>query len=238
RDVQAAALQHARERGKLENRIVVLDDESYPAGIVGLVAARLVDELARPVLLIGHDERGSRGSARSVPGFNIVEALTTCADLLERYGGHSAAAGFTIKSEHIPALEERLLAYAAERLPNNPTLTLEVDADVPLASLSWELLAQLGTLEPFGQGNPQPVLQSSRVRVVGAWTRGAEGQHLKLRVDDGQGGAVHDAIAFRLGKLAPYFSRHPWIDIAYTFEEHEWQGNRGLQLVIKDLRRA
>ncbi|HEU5090317.1 MAG TPA: single-stranded-DNA-specific exonuclease RecJ, partial [Roseiflexaceae bacterium] len=144
RDVQAAALQHARERGKLDNRIVVLDDESYPAGIVGLVAARLVDELARPVLLIGHDERGSRGSARSVPGFNIVEALATCADLLERYGGHSAAAGFTIQNEHIPALEARLLAYAADRLPSNPTLTLDVDADVPLASLSWELLAQLG----------------------------------------------------------------------------------------------
>ena len=96
--------------GKQANRIVVLDGEGYPAGLVGLVAAKLVEELARPVLLLERGAETSRGSARSVPGFNIIEALTACDDLFVRYGGHSAAAGFTIANERLPELEARLLA--------------------------------------------------------------------------------------------------------------------------------
>ncbi len=238
RDVQKIALEQVQTQGKTAQRIIVLDDAEYPAGIVGLVAARLVEELARPVIIIGHDQHGSRGSARSVPGFSIIDALGACGDLLLRYGGHSAAAGFLIERTNIPAFEARLLDYAADRLSDTPALTLDIDLDVQLASLNQELLAQLSTLEPFGQANQQPVLQSSRVRVTSAIARGADGQHLKLRVDDGTGGAAREAIAFRLGHLAPYFTRHPWIDIAYTLEEHEWQGKTELQLVIKDLRRA
>jgi single-stranded-DNA-specific exonuclease len=238
REVQAAALELARTSGKAENRIVVLDGADFPAGVVGLVAARIVEELARPVLLIERGEPTSRGSARSVPGFSIIDALQECDELLVRYGGHSAAAGFTIESARIASLERRLLEFASQRLPESPEPVLEIDAEVPLAALSWELLAQLGALEPVGQSNPQPMFMSRRVCVTGAWTRGAEGQHLKLRVKDEAGGAAHDAIAFRLGHLAGYFAKHPWIDIAYTFEAHEWQGNRDLQLNIKDLRRA
>jgi single-stranded-DNA-specific exonuclease len=232
KDVQARALELAKLRDKDKNQVVVLDDAEFPAGIVGLVAARLVEELARPVVLIERGDEHSRGSARSVPGFNIVEALNDCRELFVRHGGHAAAAGFTIPTDRIGELEERLLAYAA------PESALEIDAETPLANLSWELLEQLSTLEPFGQANPQPVLMSRRVHVGMAVTRGAEGQHLKLRLDDGERGASFEAIAFRLGHLAGYFERHPWLDIAYTFEAHEWNGHRSLQLNIKDLRRA
>ena len=239
KEIQQAARQQADDLGKTERPIVILDSADYPAGLVGLVAARLVEDLGRPVLMLERGEETSRGSARSVPDFNIIEALTSCDDLFVRYGGHSAAAGFTIETEKLPELEERLLAYATERLPDMEQLPpLEIDSEVPLAHLSWELLAQIAVLEPFGQANPQPVLMSRRVHVSGAWPRGAEGQHLKLRIDDGRGGPSFDAIAFRLGTLAGYFAKYPWIDIAYVLEAHEWNGNRTLQLNIKDLRRA
>jgi single-stranded-DNA-specific exonuclease len=113
---------------------------------------------------------------------------------------------------------------------------LEIDAELPLGMLTWELLDQLAVLEPFGQSNPQPILSSRRVRVAGAWAKGAEGQHLKLRLDDGAGGPTYEAIAFRLGNLAPHFAKPRLIDIAYTLEANEWNGSRTLQLNIKDLR--
>jgi single-stranded-DNA-specific exonuclease len=237
KEIQGLARQQAQDLGKQANRIVMLDSEGYPAGLVGLVAAKLVEELARPVLMLERGPETSRGSARSVPGFNILEALTTCEDLFVRYGGHSAAAGFTIATERLPELEARLLEYAETHLPDEMlTLALELDADVPLGALSWALLEQIAVLEPFGQSNPQPVLLSRRVRVISSRATGAEGQHLKLRLDDGAGGPSYDAIAFRLGQLAPHFAKPRVIDIAYTLEANEWNGSRNLQLNIKDLR--
>jgi single-stranded-DNA-specific exonuclease len=236
KDVQKAALEQIRALGKDTNRIVILDGEGYPAGVVGLVAAKLVEELARPVLLLERGETTSRGSARSVPGFSMIEALTECGDLFVRYGGHSAAAGFTIENERLHELEQRLLHYAEARLPEHPDPVLEIHSEAPLGALTWELHGQIAALEPFGQANPQPVLMSRRVRVSGAWPKGAEGQHLKLRLDDGRGGPSYDAIAFRLGHLAEHFQKPRQIDIAYTLEANEWNGSRTLQLNIKDLR--
>jgi single-stranded-DNA-specific exonuclease len=239
KEIQASARQQVEQLGKATNPIVVLDGADYPAGLVGLVAARLVEELGRPVLMLERGEEQSRGSARSVPGFSIIDALTACEDLFVRFGGHTAAAGFTIATDKLPELERRLLAYAEEHLPGELlTPALEIDAEVPLGALTWDLLAQIAVLEPFGQANPQPVLMSRRVRVAGAWARGADGQHLKLRLDDGHGGPSYEAIAFRLGHLVGYFEKYPWLDIAYTLEANEWNGSRTLQLNIKDLRRA
>jgi single-stranded-DNA-specific exonuclease len=239
RDVQEKARSEIETRGKHTERIIVLAGEDYSAGVVGLVAAKLVEEFGRPTLLIERSGDMARGSARSVPGFSIIEALTECADLFVRHGGHSAAAGFTIASDRIDELEARLLAYAADRLPDEMLEPrIEINADVPLHEISWGLQEQLAQLEPFGQANPQPVFMSRRVRVAGARTAGADGQHLKLRLDDGNGSGPLDAIGFRLGHLSGHFARHPWIDIAYTLEVNEWNGNRGLQLNIKDLRRA
>jgi single-stranded-DNA-specific exonuclease len=236
KEVQQSALAQIRELGKDANRIVILDGASYPAGLVGLVAAKLVEELARPVLLLERGAETSRGSARSVPGFNMIEALTACDDLFVRYGGHSAAAGFTIANDRLPELEQRLLRYAETRLPDQPDPTLDIHAEAPLGALSWELHHQLMALEPFGQANPQPVLMSRCVRVSGAWAKGAEGQHLKLRLDDGHGGPSYDAIAFRLGHLATHFQRPRSIDIAYTLEANEWNGSKTLQINVKDFR--
>jgi single-stranded-DNA-specific exonuclease len=238
KQVQAAAKAMAEADGRSERRVVLLDSPAFQAGVVGLVAGKLADEWGRPVLLIERGEELSRGSARSVPGFSVIDALTSCADLLERFGGHSAAAGFTIVSQRIPELDARLQAIAAAQLTDEMLQpSLSVDAEVGLNELSWELLAELAGLEPFGQGNPQPALMSAGLQVVDARTRGADGQHLKLLLRK-DGGSTYEAIGFRLGHLANALRRHPRIDLLYTLEANEWNGERKLQLNVKDLRRA
>ncbi len=238
RQVQAAAREQAEAAGKHQQRIVVIDGEDYPAGVVGLVAGKLVEQWGRPVLLIERGERESRGSARSVAGFSIIEALTTCEDLFIRFGGHSMAAGFTIANERIPELEQRLHELADARLTDEMLIpSITIDAEIDLSAVDWTLHAALTQLEPFGQANPSPMLMSRRVQVQGAWARGSDGQHLKLLLNR-EGQAPIDAIAFRLGHLAEPLRRHPWIDLAYTIEVNEWNDQRKIQLNVRDFRRA
>jgi len=238
KDVVAAARELAEAEGRQEQRIVVLAGEAFPAGVVGLVAGKLAEEWGRPVLLIERGPAESRGSARSVPGFNIVEALRSCEELFVRYGGHAAAAGFTIPTARLGELEERMAAIGAAELRDEMLVPrLAIDAVAGLNELSWGLLEEIQQLEPFGQANPQPVLLSAGVHVVDARPRGADGQHLKLLLRK-DGGPIHEAIAFRLGHLADALRRHSLIDVAYTLECNTWNGERRLQINVKDLRRA
>ncbi|NTU81803.1 MAG: single-stranded-DNA-specific exonuclease RecJ [Chloroflexales bacterium] len=237
RRVQAAAKEQAEAGGIHQRRVVVIAGEEYPSGVVGLVAGKLVEEWGRPVLLIEQGAAQSRGSARSVPGFSIIDALTSCSSLFVRFGGHAAAAGFTIDNPNIPVLEGQLLAIAERQLTDEmlqPALT--IDAQIGLDELGWDLLAELKRLEPFGQANPQPTLMSAGVQVVDVRPRGPDGQHLRLLLRDG--GQTYEAIAFRLGHLAEPLRRHPRIDVAYTFDDDQWNGERRLQLKVKDFRRA
>lgn len=238
KQVQAAAQAMAEASGKHKRRIVVIDGEDFPAGVVGLVAGKLVEEWARPVLLIERGAALSRGSARSIRGFNIIDALTTCKDLFVRFGGHSMAAGFTIASELLPELDARLQELGNEYLRDDMLVpTLDIDADIALSELNWGLYQELAQLEPFGQANPQPTFMSRRVKVVDARAVGKDGRHLKLRVAE-NGSPPVDAIAFRLGHLAGPLLKHPHVDIAYALEANVWNNERSLQLNIKDLRRA
>lgn len=234
--VQTEARAQAEETGKHQERIVVIDGQ-YPAGVVGLVAGKLVEEWGRPVLLIERGDTVSRGSARSVSGFNMVEALGTCKDLFVRFGGHSMAAGFSIANERLAELDERLQQLAATTLTDDMlTPTVTIDAEVELNDLTWELFNELSQLEPFGQANPQPTLMSRSVHVIDAQTR-SEGQHLRLIIAIPNGKPL-EAIAFRFGHLLEPLRKHPHIDIIYTLDAREWNGERKLQLNIKDFRRA
>ena len=237
KQVQTLARERAESDGKHELPVVVLDDAAFAAGVVGLVAGKLSEEWGRPVLLIERGETESKGSARSIPGFSIIDALTACDDLFVRFGGHAAAAGFTIATANLPALEARLLELAEGHLSDGmlqPAIT--IDATVDLNELGWPMLDELLRLEPFGQANQQPLLMSPGVEVVDARPRGGDGQHLRLLLR--KGGETYEAIAFRLGHLADALRRRPLIDVVYTLEANEWNGERRLQLNVKDFRRA
>ncbi len=239
RQVQAEAYQYAEQTGKHQQRIVILDSDNYPAGIVGLVAGKLVEQWGRPVILLARGAETSRGSARSIPEFNIFQALSTCQDLFDRFGGHSMAAGFTLTHEHLPEFMRRMHKLADEQLIDEmlqPSLC--IDTEIALSDLNWNLYDDLAQLEPFGQGNAQPILMSRAVQVLSARSIGADSKHLKFVLAQNGRGKPLEAIAFGLGHLAEPLLRHPWIDIAYTLEINRWNGTQSLQLNVKDFRRT
>ncbi len=205
----------------------------FRAGIVGLVASRLVDEFYRPAVVAEVGERVSRGSCRSIPEFHITDALDECTDLLVRHGGHAAAAGFTVSNENLDSLADRLRRLAAERLADVELIpALTIDAEVELAHMSWELQRELAQLEPCGYANPHPLFLSRNVRLLGQRAVGKEGRHLKLRLSDGC--TTWDGIAFRQGEWAGKLPDR--VDIAYHLEINEWNDQRRLQLNVQDVR--
>jgi len=225
-----------------EQYLYFVVDSGFLPGIVGLVAGKLSDDLYRPVLVAELGSQQTHGSARSIPEFNITAALDECRDLLERHGGHAAAAGFTVRNERLGELRHRLEEIASRQLAGQELLpTLEIDKVVDLADLDWATTEFLTQLEPCGYANPQPVFASLGLEVVDHRPVGKEGQHLKLKVRDPaatgpQTRVVRDAIAFRLGGWAGQMPSR--VDLAYTLEINEFSGEPRLQLNVKDLRPA
>jgi single-stranded-DNA-specific exonuclease len=217
-------------------RLYLAASQDFPPGIVGLAASRLTEAYYRPSIVVELGEEQSRGSCRSIPEFDITKALDRCNDLLIRYGGHAAAAGFTVATEDLEALHRRLQDIAAEQLAGVELRpTLEIDAEIPLEEVDWTTHALLNELEPCGMDNPSPVLLSSGVEVRDQRSVGSEQAHLKLTLRDGRG-VAWDAIYFRRGNLRGQLPGR--IDVAYTLEINEWNHRKRLQLNVQDLRPA
>jgi single-stranded-DNA-specific exonuclease len=231
REIQA----HAEQLALAEEPDALLlfsADESYNPGVIGLAASRLMEQYYRPAIVAYHGAEFTRGSCRSIPEFHITKALDECADLLVRHGGHSAAAGFTVRNEHLSELVERL-RLIAQRVLGDLDLrpTLHADAQVNLSELTPDLLNDLARLQPTGQSNPAARFVSRGVRVKSSRPVGKDSSHLKLTVTDGI--ITYDAIAFRQGHL--YGSLPPYIDLIYQFERNEYDGFASLQLNVQDI---
>jgi single-stranded-DNA-specific exonuclease len=205
----------------------------FNAGVVGLAAARMVETYYRPAVVGQISAETTRCSCRSIPEFNITEALDQCKDLLIRHGGHAAAAGFTIYNKNLELLKRRLKSLAMEQLRDRDLRqTLTADIEIPLSDLKPELLKNLDYLQPTGYGNPEAVFISRDVRVINSRTVGAESKHLKLVLSDSH--ITFDAIGFRLGHLR--YELPLRVDVLYTFEINEFNGRTSLQLNLKDVK--
>jgi single-stranded-DNA-specific exonuclease len=215
--------------------IVAAVDPNFNEGIVGLVAARLVEEFYRPSIVATYGEHFTRASARSIPEFHITEALDNCADLLERYGGHAVAAGFFIQNENLDAFLKRLRGLAESELSGIELRPLlDVDARVQLSDLDGALIEFIEMMEPCGQGNPLPIFATEDLSVIEKRAVGSERRHLKLTVGDES--RVFDAIAFRQGHLCETLP--PKVDVAFHFEINDFRGVQSLQLNVLDIRGA
>ncbi len=221
--------------GSHNTPLIFVADPAFKAGVVGLVAGRLTEEFYRPAIIVEQGESESRGSCRSIPEFHITRALDECKELFVHHGGHAAAAGFTIETAKLGTLAERMHAIAERELGDQELIpTLSIDAEVELKQLTLDLFNALQKTQPHGYANPAPIFASRGLIVLEARTVGAESTHLKLRVSDGQ--TPWDAIAFRFGELVPRLPRGTKIDLAYTFEENEWNGQKSFQLNVKDIK--
>jgi single-stranded-DNA-specific exonuclease len=210
-------------------------DPSFNEGIVGLVASRLVDEFYRPSIVASYGEHSTRASARSIPEFHITKALENCDDLLERYGGHAVAAGFSLRNENLDAFLDRLGEIVEGELSDlDLRPILDIDAKVELSDLDWPLLDFTERMEPCGYGNPLPIFAVEDVSVVNQRPVGSEGRHLKLSVRDER--SMVDAIAFRQGHLSETLPQR--VDLAFHFERNDFRGISSKQLNVLDIREA
>ena len=206
----------------------------FNPGVVGLAAARLVEEFYRPAAVASIGESETKGSARSIKEFHVTQALDSCTDLLMRHGGHAAAAGFTVANEHTTELAERLRQYAAEKLADEDLRPAQrIDANVELKEVTFELAQLLKQFEPCGYGNPAPVFAMYGVAPKGAKAIG-DGSHLRVSFSDGL--RTVDGIAF---KQAHWLNNLPKsVDVVFGLEINEWQGEYRLQMNVKDMRRS
>ena len=234
REVSERALQLALEQaGEDDPFILFAEHEDFHTGLVGLAAARLCEQRNRPAVVARRKDGLITGSARSVAGFHIAEALHQCADLLDRQGGHAAAAGFTLPQQNWPLLVGRLGEIAREQLSEKDLRpTLSIDAQVRPDQLTERLAEQLDYFEPAGYGNLTPLFLWCGAQVVERRAVGKGNAHLKLKVR-AENREPLDAIGFWLGDVGDKLPEK--VDLVFAFEENEWQGRQHRQLNLKDV---
>ena len=219
----------------LHRRVLFLYGEGWHHGVIGIVAAKLVERFGKPVFILSDDGDFARGSARSVDGFGIHKALTACADVLTKFGGHSGAGGFSLTKENIGAFDEALQKYAAEEFPIMPTLTLHADKVILPEELSVQSVSSLSMLEPCGEGNPQPLFAMLSVRLldVSALSGGA---HTKLKLTYGNIGVYGLMFGTKTAEF-PY-KAGDMLDILAYPEINTYNGQTSVNIRIADLRRS
>jgi len=209
--------------------IIIVQHNDWHPGIIGLIANQLSEQFSKPAIAIATNGKNSKGSARSVVDFNIIEALKECSDILTKFGGHSKAAGFTIDETFIPELIKRLANTSNKKHSSESKSKFEIECTTTVKEVinHFEFIL---SLEPFGPGNPTPIFLSQRMKVINAKTVGHTKDHLKMTLSDNE--KYYDSIGFGLGNLIG--QSNGYIDIIYQISENTWNGMTNFQLIIKD----
>ncbi len=228
------------ELGASGARCLVIDGEPWHRGILGIVASRIVERAHRPALVIAHENGEAHGSGRSIPGFHLLDALETCADLFTRFGGHAQAVGFALPSDRVVALRERLSAHATTAVTDTMlTQTLRCDALLPLHQITPAFYQLVERMEPFGMGNPEPVFIAMGATLTAPPLVMKE-RHTRLRLAQPPGSVSFSALGWRKAEhvAALGLKEGSRIDLAYRLRENTHPEFGGLELEIVDLRRS
>ena len=215
--------------------VIVVAGHGWHRGVIGIVASKLVDHFHRPAIVLSIDGDTAHGSCRSIPSFNMLAALESCADLMIKFGGHKQAAGLTIEADRIRELRARVNDFADDRLgPDDLRPRLWIDGALAFRNLDAQVISELTLLAPYGAGNPNPIFRASRVEVVDG-PRVLKDRHLKMAFK--QDGRVMRGIAWRARDRESFVSDHRTaIDLAFSVEQDTWNGDRYLQLSVADFR--
>jgi single-stranded-DNA-specific exonuclease len=218
-----------------DRRSIVLSSDDWHIGVVGIVASRLIDKYYRPTILINTSNGSGQGSARSIPGFDILKAIEACSEHLVDFGGHTMAAGITIETSNIAPFAESFEQYAQENLLEaHTTAKLTIDALASVGHLKEDVVRQLQTLGPFGQGNPRPLFATKGARLIASPRRvGPKGEHLQLSVADNTG-AIR-CIGFNMGALEKKILEAQAFNIAYEPQMNSFNGTTSVQFVLNDI---
>ena len=221
-----------------ENAVIVYGPD-WNKGVVGIVASRLVEAYYKPAFVLTKSNGFVTGSARSVRGFDLYEAISSCADLLENYGGHIYAAGLTLREENLPEFVRRIDKYVGEHISDEmATPIVDVDSEINFSQITPKFFRILKQFQPFGPGNSAPVFLTKNVYDDGNGRKvGPGGQHLKLElIQESQPYHQISAIAFNMASLFEHIRNGNPIDICYSVVENYYRGNSTIQLRIKDMR--
>lgn len=220
-----------------ERRSVVIYNEAWHKGVIGIVASRLTEQYYRPAVVLTRSDGVATGSARSVSGFDVYKAVQSCSDLLENFGGHTYAAGLSMKVENVPEFAERFEAYVQEHIMDTQTeATLAIDAYLDFKDVTFKFYQQLKRFAPFGPQNERPVFCTRRVYDYGTSKVVGRGQeHIKLELVDNKSNNVMNGIAFGQSSQARYIKTKRAFDICYAVEENTHKRGE-VQLQIEDIR--
>jgi single-stranded-DNA-specific exonuclease len=215
--------------------VLVVAGEGWHRGVIGIVASKLVDAFHRPAIVISTDGEMAHGSCRSIPSFNMLAALESCAEVMSKFGGHKQAAGLTLDTGRIRELRARVNDFADERLgPDDLRPRLWIDGSLTFRSINEQVVSELSTLAPFGAGNPCPIFRTSRVEIVDG-PRRLKDRHLKMAFK--QDGRILRGIAWRASERETFVAEHrAAIDLAFSLENDTYNGERYLQLSVADFR--
>ena len=217
-------------------KILVLSSKGWHPGVIGIVASKICQKFNRPAILIGiHDDK-CRGSARSIEGCDVYSLLASCSDLFTDFGGHKDAAGFEMKAENIDKLKERLSKEVDSQISiDTLAAKTRIDCELDSKDICLTLAKEMANLEPFGQGNPHPVLMSKGLKVVSKKAVGASKKHLKLKLTDGK--LLFESIGFGIGDLWEKIGLNSSFDFAYSLKINDWSGFDEPELELIDIRR-
>ena len=215
--------------------VIVVAGDGWHRGVIGIVASKLVDAFHRPAIVLSIDGDTAHGSCRSIPSFNMLGALESCADAMVKFGGHKQAAGLTIETSRIRELRARVNTFADDCLgPDDLRPRLWIDGALGFRSITEQVASELTRLAPFGAGNPCPVFRTSRVEIIDG-PRRVKDRHLKMAFR--QDGRVFRGIAWRASEREAFVTEHrAAIDVAFSLEQDIWNGERYLQLSVADFK--
>jgi len=235
REVLEAARDQVRSAGD-EQLAYVVGGEGWPPGVVGLVAGKLVEDTGKPAFVMELGEDLCRGSARGVAGYDLVEALSACKDMLARYGGHPRAAGFTLRREAFDAFRQAIVEQANVTLSQRDLdPIIEIDSELKVRHLTWDIYRIVQEVGPFGMGNPTPTFMLRGLKPLDA--RCTAKDHLRLKFK-GPGGEIVDGFGFGLGKQAEWVIAQDRIDVAFELSSSRFNGYEALELRVRDVRRS
>jgi single-stranded-DNA-specific exonuclease len=223
-----------------DKELIFAENEHWPIGILGLVAGKVAEEFNKPTAVFQKKNKELVGSFRSIPQVNIIEKIEQCAEFLQKFGGHSQAAGVTLKQENFEPFYEKMARLIARELNGEKTLpTLEIDLEIATRDINWELLNEIKKMEPFGKENEEPVFLIRNLKVAEIRVVGNGSKHLKISVTAQDSPKVFDGIGFGMGEeFSQSIKAGDKIDLVVNLQEDEWNGNRKIQLQIIDLKKA
>ena len=219
-----------------EDSVMVIDGENWHHGVIGIVASKITEMYFKPSILLCFEGDEGKGSGRSIPGFDLHEALTRCNNNLEKFGGHSMAIGLTVNKNSLDELRKQLDEIAKEKQIDKIVPILKIDAEINLEDINKDIVESLNELEPYGEENKKPlfVLKNLKVDSIRALS---EGKHLKLTLRQDNKNIVN-AMGFNLGHLTEEYKIGDKVDVVGTLEINKFNGEENIQILLKDLMKS